>query len=387
MTENISQKSKNNAAISYWILFFSWLLFFNKKNPDIDNDFVKKHIRSSIVLHWLILLNYIIFISFGLFRRVWIFDFSLNIIIANILFFIILFLIIKWIYDAINWKEPNIWKAIKMTTSVWLDINNDNTYDEKDKLSIILAFIPFLWYISSSKYNNDKVQNIIKTNILASAFILFVYILWYNNITNLLSLIYIIYIVFWWVYLYTKDTLISFSFPEWILPNKLLIKIKSFIKYLNYYFKWDFKKYEIIEQELITKNIQERDKWILQIDELEDLKLNKNLIYIPILNFIFLFQKENKYIYHIRNWVTISYLFIFAIILSIFGLLASKSLILFLYPICFGIWLINKKYYKMPFIYEIYEAFRYLKNIFFKSKQKIDEKRKTINEVNLKIEE
>ena len=41
----------------------------------------------------------------------------------------------------------------------------------------------------------------------------------------------------------------------------------------------------------------------------------------------------------------------------------------------------------MPFIYEIYEAFRYLKNIFFKSKQKIDEKRKTINEVNLKIEE
>jgi hypothetical protein len=37
------------------------------------------------------------------------------------------------------------------------------------------------------------------------------------------------------------------------------------------------------------------------LDELPPIKLPKFLIYIPILNFILLFQKENNYKYHVRN--------------------------------------------------------------------------------------
>jgi uncharacterized membrane protein len=60
--EEISQKSKANAAVAYGFLFVSWLLLFNKKK-EVNNPFVRSHIKSSIIIHFLILLNYVIFIS------------------------------------------------------------------------------------------------------------------------------------------------------------------------------------------------------------------------------------------------------------------------------------------------------------------------------------
>lgn len=386
MPENISKRSLNNAAISYWLLFISWLMFFNKSNPDINNKYVKDHIKSSIVLHVLLLLNFLIFIWFWLFHRVSFFSFKLNIIIANILFLIIFALIVKWIFDALNWNTPNIWSAIKMTTGVWLDINNDSIFDEKDKLTILFSYIPFAWYITSSKIENEKIQNILKVNLLATLFISLVYILKYNNVVNLLFLIYIIYIIFCWVYLYTKDSLVTISLPNYLEPKEMLLKIKAFLKYVYYYITWNFENYKTIENELTVIENDKEARWSEKLEKMADIKINKYLIYIPIVNFLFFSQKQTKYTMHIRNWITMSFLFIFVALLILFGTFNVRVIILFLFPICFGIWMLDKLYYRMPFIYDLYVWFIKLKNFIFEWKNKIAEKRKEVKEVNLKVE-
>jgi hypothetical protein len=50
----------------------------------------------------------------------------------------------------------------------------------------------------------------------------------------------------------------------------------------------------------------------------KELKLPKFLIYIPIINLIFLFFKNTKYRFHIINGLIITLILIITIILSIF---------------------------------------------------------------------
>ena len=64
MSENINNKIINNAVSAYLMLFISWMLLINKSNPYINNDFVKNHTKSSIIIHLMIIINYIVFISY-----------------------------------------------------------------------------------------------------------------------------------------------------------------------------------------------------------------------------------------------------------------------------------------------------------------------------------
>jgi hypothetical protein len=66
-------------------------------------------------------------------------------------------------------------------------------------------------------------------------------------------------------------------------------------------------------------------------------KIPKSLIYIPFINLIFLFKKDTKYTYHIRNACTLSLLLFIAIILDITGNISSNIYILFIIPFLFGI--------------------------------------------------
>jgi len=66
MSENINNKIINNAITAYLMIFISWMLLLNKSNPYINNDFVKGHTKSSIIIHIMLIINYIIFISYKL---------------------------------------------------------------------------------------------------------------------------------------------------------------------------------------------------------------------------------------------------------------------------------------------------------------------------------
>ncbi len=82
MQENIEQKSINNAISSYLMIIASWFFLINKDNKHINNDFVKKHTKSAIILHLLFILTYVIFIYNWLFKNIIIFSYWLNILIA-----------------------------------------------------------------------------------------------------------------------------------------------------------------------------------------------------------------------------------------------------------------------------------------------------------------
>lgn len=385
MSENLNQKIINNAVSAYLMLFISWMLLLNKTNPYINNDFVKNHTRSSIVIHIMIILNTLIFLFYKLFWNIVLFWFNLNIIIANIIFFLIWIIFINWIYHAILWKEFKIWNFIQKTKWISLDINNDNNFDEKDKLNVLLSHIPFIWFIVWSKINNEKIENIIKLNLFISVIICLIYILWYNNITSIFVLFYIIFIVFSWVDLYSRDEIISINLPYYFLPRWKIILQKVLFKYFLNYFKWDFKNFEELKIKQFDKYNEIKKIDLEYLNNKENLKLSKNLIYIPILNFIFLFQNENKYSIHIRNWIIISILVIILIILNLTMIISSKWLILILFPICFWLWKLNDITYRMPYIYEIYRSYKYILHFFYKSKKQIKEKSNEVKELNLKV--
>lgn len=385
MSENINQKIIINAVSAYFMVFISWMLLLNKTNSYINNDFVKNHTKASIIIHLMITLNTIIFLFYKLFWNIIFLWFSLNIIIANIIFLLIWILFINGIYNAISSREFNIWNFIQKTKWISLDINNDKNFDEKDKLNVLLSHIPFVWFIVWAKINNKKVENIIKLNLLISVIICLIYIFWYDNITSIFILFYIIFIVFSWVDLYSRDELISIELPYYFLPKWKIILQKVIFKYFLNYFKWDFKNFEELKIEQFNKFEEFKKQDLKKLEESPELKLNKNMIYIPILNFIFLFQNENKYSIHIRNGIVISIIMIIILLLIFTSIISSRWIILLAFPICFWLWKINELTYRMPYIYEIYRFYKYISNIFVKSKKQIQEKKNEVIEVNLKV--
>lgn len=385
MSWQINSKSVNIAISAYLMLFFSWLMLFNKSNPNIDNNFVKWHIKSSIIIHSLFLINSLVFFYFKFLSNFQIFWLKINIILANFFFIMIWIFMIKWIHSAYKNKNADIWNTINITKVINLDINSDSIIDEKDKLTIILTHIPFIGYIVWWKYKNEKIQSILKLNILLTIFILLVYISSYDNFATILLLIYLIFITFSATYLYWKEKLISVNLPDYFSPNILLLNIKTLFIYIFLYFKWDFKDYKIIKEKLTEKELIIKEKESELLDKKDNSKLLKWLVYIPIINFIFIKEKNTKLEYHKRNWYTISFIFIFTIILSSIWFINSSFILFSLFPICFWIWKVNINYYKMPFIYDIYEIFIKIKNKFIHINKIIKEKKWEVNEVKFKV--
>ena len=385
MPQEISQKIRNNGIVAYLMLFISWLMLFNKENPNVNNSFVKSHIKSSIIIHILILLCYIVFSHYNFLSWIVFLWVSLWTILATIAYLILWFMLARWVIAAYKWNTLSMWEAVKFWDKLSLDINNDNIVDEKDKLTIILTHIPFVGYMIWSQYDNERVKNIIKINLLSSLIIVLVYLLWYWNITLLLMLIYIVFVSFNWAYLFLKDEVITINLPNIILPRYSILYLKAFFTYIKLYFKWNFKNYSEILNEKKLEQEKDEEAKTLMIEKLPPVKLSKYLIYIPFINIIFLFQKANQHTYHIRNWLTITFLYLIFLIALFFSVISSKLLILFLFPICFGIWMLNKLYYKMPYIYDLYSIFDRATNVFNSWKKKIDEKRKEVKEVNLKV--
>ncbi|MGB2111038.1 MAG: hypothetical protein ACPHY8_04125 [Patescibacteria group bacterium] len=60
------------------------------------------------------------------------------------------------------------------------------------------------------------------------------------------------------------------------------------------------------------------------------------MIYIPIINFVCLFQKNKKQKFHIRNGIILSILFIVLFLISLFTQLEAILLVLLVFAFCYG---------------------------------------------------
>jgi len=389
INENISEKVKWNAISAYLMIFISWLFLFNKTNPHINNSFVKAHTKTAMLIHFWFLITYIIFISNDLFAWIKIIWFWVNHIITDIIYIWLLILLIIWIYKAKNWNYFNIWKNINISkTKNIVDIDWNWKITEKEKVTILLSFIPFIGFLNYAKYRNNKIiQNWVRLNINITLLILLLSIFSYWNLATLFSLAYIVIITFIWINLFTRDEIININLPESFSPSKLYIETKSLINYIwNYFNKDEFKNFKSIKKEITEyiEKVEIENEDILKNKEV--LKLPKFLIYIPIINLIFLFFRNTKYSFHIINWLIITLLVIITIWLSFIWYFNSNLYILLLFPVLFWMWYVNYKLaYKMPIIFDIYILLKKTISIFKFWSKKLKEKRSEENEISLRV--
>lgn len=385
MQEKLNKKTINNAISAYLMVFISWLFLFNKNNPYIGNSFVKNHTKTAIIIHILFILNFLVFIFYDFLKWVGVFWFSLNYIIASIIFLILFAVLLYWILKASRWEKFKVWDIIIFwKKEKIIDINGDMKLDEKDKLTLILSYIPFIWFLISWEYRkNQLIQNIVKLNLIVSLLIVVFYLFWYSNIWNLLTLLYIVYVVYSSVNLVSQDEIISINLDFLPFPEEKLIFIKSIFSYLkNYFAKKDFLNFADLKINILQDNTKQEAENEKILETLEKKSIPAFLVYFPILNIVTLIFINTRNRIHIINWVFLSLLFVIFVIFYIFNLVNIQIFIFFLFPIFFWIGFFkNRVAYKMPFIYHIYEVFSFLWTIFKTSKEAIDEKRVETNVV------
>lgn len=379
-----SKTIRINAAVTYLMFLISWLMLLQKKQ-DINNDFVKSHVKSAMILHILISINFIIFNFFWLFKWINIWLFSLNTILIKFIFFILFSAIFIWFYKAYNWEKFKSLDFIKFKSDKKiLDINKDWNFWEKDKLTFTISYIPFLWQIIWSKYDkNEYIKEILKINTFVTFILFLLFLNNYNNLYQIILLIYFIFIAFIWVTLFGKSELFTIKLNKYFHFWELYNLIKNLFIYIKNYISWKFKTFEQIKLEQEKKFEQQNIKIIEEINNLEKINIPKYLIYIPIINLPLVLFKKNKYQLHIINWFIISLLFILSIILILFKIVSIKFIFIFLLPISYWIWNLYNIYYKMPLIYDISIFFKNFFSFFKKSKKIISEKRKEVNEVKI----
>ncbi len=375
MTNN-SEIIKKNAMLSYWLILVN-STFLISKNPNLNNDFVKKHTKTAILIHIAFLINTIIFAYIWLGINIDFFWYSLSDIIAISIFLFLFWILLLWVYKAYNNELFSFGETIKYNKNIF-GINNNN-YNEESKLTIILSRIPFIGFIIYPKYkNNTIIENAVKLNLIITSIFIFSFIFGNNSLATIILLLYLIFIAFSAITLFINNETINIYINKNLSFKNLWIFIKTLKEYLKNYFSKakEFKNFSIIfkEIEIQTNKTEQQEEKILQ--NKSNFKLPNKIIYIPILNFISIFNLDSKEKYHIINWIFISIVFIWIIILSYFEIISYKYLLLLLFPISFWIWYLNNNIYnyKIPILFNIYNLF----NKQVKKAQVISQKIKTL---------
>ncbi len=379
-----NKKIINNAMISYFLLIVNIMFLFPIKNKYINNSFVKAHTKVAILIHSLFFIFYILFIHFWVLWWISLFNYWLNHIIMAISCLLTFWVLLLWMYKASKWEIITIKEILpKKWEDNLITLSKNKIWDEKEKLTIMLSFIPFFWNIIYWKhYNNKVLQNINKINFIISFLIIILYYYWYSNLSIIILLFYIISAVFINIILITKDELIIPNLQHIPWFQDILIIIISLIKYLISYTKdKNFKDFESIKKEEKLKIINTEKKFTEVLIKKYDIK-HKNFIYIPIANLIFIKKIDSRYKLHIINSYIIS---IFLLLLWLKLGFNNKIQLFLLFPIFYWTWYINRIWYKMPIIYNIYYFYKEIITYIIKIKNKIITIKNTQKTVNLKV--
>lgn len=380
----MNKKIINNAISAY---FWLWLLLLlPSKKENLNHTFVKKHAFTALIIHILMFLNYLIFISFSLFSGIFILWFSLNHIIASIIFILLFWLLLYGVSKANSWSDFSINDMSNMTkVNKIIEIKSSNL-NEAWILTIILSLIPFIWFYIKAKFSSYKsviIENNTKLNLIITLVICLFFSFWYENLWLLFWLFYLIFIWFYSILLITKQSLLSLNLSKIPTFNEIYIYFLSIINYLKNYFSgkkfvW-IKEILKIKQNEIEKTFQENKE---KLEKLKDSKINIFLSYIPYLNLICLFQINSKNKFHIINGLIITILSIILVVLKY-----NNFQIFLVFLIFFGIWYSKKIEYKFPFLFDIYEMCAFIFSKIFFIWKKAVKMQKEEKEVIFKVEE
>lgn len=390
-TNSQEQKIRANAVSSYLLLFVSIFFLFNKENTYINNDFVKSHVKTAFSLHLLLLINYIVFVASGVWSQIVILGFSFSNIAAKIIFIWLLWAIILWIYRAQKWERNNIGQIIKIKKidpEKIIDINSDGNFSERDKLTLLFSYVPFLWFINYGTYYKNKIiRNNTKGNLIVTIVLILLWVYGHNNLANLIALLYTIWAVFVGINMFAANKLSIINLEKIPTMKELSYMVKSLYRYIkNYFWEEEFTSLKNIVEEKIKNDIIKEQKEIEILEKKKGIKIPTFLMYIPYINLIFLFIKDTKYVYHIRNGITLTVIVTILQFLSFIWYYNTQLNLLLLIPICFWIGYAKRELvYKMAFIYDIYEFFVKVIYIFWKKKTEFKEVKNRETEVHLKV--
>lgn len=354
--ENLNKKAMKNAESSYFLILLN-LAFFFSHDKDVNHPFVKAHTKTASIIHLLFLLTYIIFIHFQ-FLSLPIYWLFLNKILAAIISLGLLWMLLLGIYKAGKGKSFWIGEVIHIAKKEkLLDVNADKNLDEKDKLSLILSYIPLLWIFIAWKYRENKqIENSASFNLFASFIILSSFLAGHHEVGSIFLLFYTVFIVFSALMIFSQDTLIHINMLEIGNIKKHYNKIKDSISYLeNYFSKEKFSTFSELEKIKSDERKKNEDEELKELEKKENFPWHEILIYLPLVNFLTLSKLATKKNIQIINGFWISLLLLLILIIPNINNAFSFLLV---FPIFYGLafWkdTIN---YKLPFFFDIGNIF------------------------------
>ncbi len=373
-----------NAVSAYFMIFVSLLFLVSKDNKYLNNSFVKSHTKTAFIIHMMFLFTYIIFVWFGFGKEFSILGYGVNTILASVIFILLLAMLLYGIYRANKWEILTADELLTLSRQEKLVETEKKQFNEQEKVSIILSYIPLLGYIIyGQNYKNPILKNINKTALIAGVLIAILFVFSSNNLALLFTLLYIFFVVFSCIILISKDELVKLNLDIVPTPKEKLILLKSLGKYMKKYLSWkDFTEIKTI-MAAETKSAEEDEKKNeTLLNKFKSVSLPEKLIYIPFFVVFYLPQLQSQHKIHIKNslWITL----LIWISWWIFGI---NSLVpaLAVFPISYGIWYIDRIGYKMPFAYDVYEIIfeKILGNLFWIFKKweklhKLEKKEKLI---------
>jgi len=377
----------NKKIIANAISAYFWLralLLIPSKKENINHPFVKKHACTALFIHFLMLLNYLIFITYSFLRTIPVYSLWLNHVIASVIFLWLFGWLLYWVSKAYSWDDFSIkdMASISKTDKI-IEIKNSNL-NEQWILTIILSLIPFLWFIIRWKFRSYKspiLENNVKFNLIISLIITLMFVLKNENIALLFVLLYTIFVVFYSILVIRRKNLIVLNLEKIKTFEEIYIFSRSLVKYLiNYFLSKKFISLsELIEFEknfLIEKNKKDKDN----LEKLNENKLPKYISYIPYLNIISLIDINSKNRFHVINWLLLTILSIILVLIWY-----DNYQLFILFPIFFWIGYIKTIEYKLPFLFDIYEFFAFIFHKTFNIWRIVKEKQKEVQEVSFKI--
>lgn len=274
------------------------------------------------------------------------------------------------IYRASRWELFAIWDVIKVSKTqkiAWIHWEEVD-FNEREKLNILLAYIPFVGFYNFPKHqNNEFVIHATRLNLLITIILILLYNFGFVNLAILAMLIYVIYIVFVSINLFTTEKIIEIRLHDVFAPEKKYYFTQAIFAYLGAYRTWkDLQKLSTYYTQILEQVEAEKKEDYENMISLPDLRFPKFLIYIPFINLVYSFGKINKYSSHIRNGVVLTILFIIAVISLKISNFSYGFLYLFLVVICYWIGYIHTTpSYKMPYVYMWYNM---VQKLFWRTK-------------------
>ncbi|MDD4151723.1 MAG: hypothetical protein PHR68_03855 [Candidatus Gracilibacteria bacterium] len=385
----IDIRTRNNALSSYLLIGICATFFFVKGNPSLDNDFVKSHTKTALLLQLFLVITWFLFIHLSLFSGFNFLNYGLNEIISIILFLFIFAFMLYGIYKASSGEYFTIKDFGKITrTKDLIELNEGIEMNEKDKMTLILSHIPFIGFIVYGKYyefRNSILDNITKLNNYSSFLIIFIYILGYHNIANIFLLFYILYIVYSSVLLVVNGTIINLNLKYLPETKDYILFIKTLGIYLKNYFT-SFRKFSVIKEEIINENNLKEKEYLEYLNTKKELKVSPYLIYFPILNILFLLFKGTKYENHIKNGFSINLFLVLIFIFNFFGYISFNLALLLIFPIVWGRAYIKRLEYKIPVLRDFYEMLENIINSILELLHLAKNKHKEEKEISFKID-